>query len=218
MVLNHIYWQQPAGPAGAPISIRTTSTSRMPPAQALCAIATMAKPSAVHDGLGTMSKSKQQRRGSAGTGGEVRRGHGAALHDVHGAARAVARVVGRGRAGLVPLHQAGVEGRVRPRRRGSAAASSIAAALDAAQRTCAAGAPDARQGHRRHRPPAHLQHRDRRGDGVAEQRSACFEDGRRRGARRGPGGVRDSSLLMLSPIVPHICHATVAGARPQPAR
>ncbi len=58
----------------------------------------------------------QERRRPAGAGGPLRRRHGAPLHDVERAARAHVRVVGRGRGGRVPLHEAAVEARARARR------------------------------------------------------------------------------------------------------
>ncbi len=54
-----------------------------------------------------------QWRRSAAAGRSLRRGHGAALHDVRGSARAHARMVGRGRRRRVPLHEAAVEDRAR---------------------------------------------------------------------------------------------------------
>ena len=55
-------------------------------------------------GIGTMSKSKKQRRRPAGADRRIRRRHRALLHDVHLTARADARVVGQrsGRLGAVP--------------------------------------------------------------------------------------------------------------------
>ena len=66
------------------------------------------------DGLGTMSKSKNNGVDPDRARRAVRRRHGAHVHDVHRAARADTGVVGRGRAGLVPLHSPPVEGGVRP--------------------------------------------------------------------------------------------------------
>ena len=63
---------------------------------------------------------EEQRRRSDRAGRAVRRRHGAPVHDVHRAARADPGVVGRRRAGLVPLHPPPVEGGVRPGERAAA--------------------------------------------------------------------------------------------------
>ena len=61
---------------------------------------------------------EEQRRRPRLARGRIRRGHGAALHDVERAARADTRVVGRGRRGRLPLREAALEGGAHARERG----------------------------------------------------------------------------------------------------
>ena len=114
MVLHHIYYREPApgrrdyfNPADVEVMFgRGQSAHGRHPAHRQPA-----------GGVGRARHDVQvqeQRRGSDGAGRAVRRRHRAHVHDVHRAARADARVVGRGRAGLVPLHPPPVEGGVRP--------------------------------------------------------------------------------------------------------
>ena len=83
-----------------------------------------------------------------------------------------------------------------------------------AARHQAPGAPDAGQGHRRHRPPPDLQHRHRRGDGTAEQLgqiSARDASGPQRDAR-GIGNRRAHALAHHP--ARHPCHVERIGPQP----
>ena len=208
MVLNHIYSYQPPGRAQALLQPGRRRDVRCADGSEVlgggdrdagsCAVE--------HDGIGKMSKSKttaSTRRADRA----LRRRHGAPVHDVRLPAGADARVVRRGRAGRLALPAAPVERGVRARRgRRGAARSRPARSSRRAARAAARGAPDARQGHRRHRPPAQLQHRDRRGDGAAERgrplRRMPSPQGRACARRRSR-----SRCWCSSPIIPHVCHA-----------
>ena len=147
-----------------------------------------------------------QRRRPAGAGRALRGGHGAALHDVRRAARADARVVRRGRRGRVPLHEAPVEGRAparrgRARRRRSTSRRSRAPQRDMRRQvheTLAKVTTDI--GRRRTFNTAIA--------AVMELMNslARFED-------RSPQGravvqeALEIVVLVLSPVVPHACHA-----------
>ena len=138
----------------------------------------------------------------------VRRRHGAAVHDVRGAAGAVAGVVRRGRGGRVPLPEAPVEGRAPARRR----AAPLAAALDPA-----ALSPAQRDLRRQvHETLAKVTHDigTRRTFNTAiaavmELMNALAQV--RRSQRAGRARVMQEALeivvLGLSPVVPHACHA-----------
>ena len=119
MVLNHIFLRTQPATGGASISIRPTSTSsRMPATREAPArrCARMARAGDLRRPRHDVEVAQQRRRPERADR-EVRRRHRAPVHDVHRAARAVARVVGRGRAGLEPLPAPPVEGGVRPCRR-----------------------------------------------------------------------------------------------------
>ena len=195
MVLHHIYYREPApgrrdyfNPADVEVLLDENN-------QRKGAILLTDNQPVEWDGLGTMSKSKNNGVDPDGARRAVRRRHGAHVHDVHRAARADARVVGRGRAGFVPLHSPPVEGGVRPGERAAARGCHHHNRVrqDEAQRRAEGNAPhrafDARQGHRRHRASPQLQHRRGRGHGAAErdrqvrQHHARRTRGRARGAR-----------------------------------
>ena len=157
-----------------------------------------------------MSKSREQRRRPQCADGEIRRRHRAPVHDVHRAARAVAGMVRRGRAGGQPFPAAPVEGSARTRgggRRGAAATNRRRWATARRPRPAPHRAPDA--GARSKDDigtPARVQHGGGRGHGTAERRGAV-----RRCRSAAARAVRQEALeiavLCLSPIVPHICHA-----------
>ena len=113
---------------------------------------------------------------------------------------------------------------------GGPAARPDAAALDAPQRDAAPpGAPDARQGRRRHRPPPHVQHGDRRGHGTL-QRARRVPGPLAAGPRRDAGGARPRRADALADrpargagdvARARACDAassTSAGRRPTPPR
>ena len=157
-------------------------------------------------GIGTMSKSKGNGVDPAGARRAVRRGHGAAVHDVRRAARAVARVVGRGRRRRVPFHEASVEGRARstwpqgPRRR-STCRRSTPAQRDLRRQvheTLAKVTTDI--GRRRTFNTAiaavmELMNSLARSDDRSPQGRAVMQE------------ALEIVVLVLSPVVPHACHA-----------
>ena len=159
---------------------------------------------------------EEQRRRSAGAGRRIRRRHRAPVHDVRRAARADAGVVGRGRAGRLPLHQAPVEGRARtcrrraPRRRSTKARSTEAqrAVRRQAHQTLAKVTDDI--GRRRTFNTAIA--------AVMELLNAVWRSSRR--ARRPDRGVMQEALeiavLALSPIIPHVTHALWRALGPRP--
>ena len=155
---------------------------------------------------------EEQRRRSAGAGRQVRRRHGAAVLDVRLAAGDVARLVRERRRGHGALRAQAVARGARARRGRTGRALDVAA-LDAAQKALRRKLHETiEQGRRRLRPPPHLQHRDRRGDGAHERA--------REVRRRSPNGraLRQETLeavvLLLNPITPHLSPRAVAGARP----
>ena len=113
---------------------------------------------------------EEQRRRPAIAGRDLRRRYGTSVHDVRGAARAVARMERRGRRRRIPLHEAAVEGGA-PARAGRPVGDGPGqgGAVALAARHPSPGTRDVAQDHARHRHPAHLQHRDRRGDGAHER-------------------------------------------------
>ena len=120
MVLHHIYYREPApgrrdyfNPADVEVQLDDKG-------QRKGAILLTDNQPVEWDGLGTMSKSKNNGVDPTELIEHLRRRHGAPVHDVHRAARTDAGVVGRGRAGLVPLHPPPVEGGARPGDRAAA--------------------------------------------------------------------------------------------------
>ena len=110
-----------------------------------------------------------KRRRSAGAGERIRRGHGAFVHDVRSAAGADARMVRRGRAGLLSFHQTLVESRARARECRPGRRTRQGSSRRPAAGIAALGASDACQGDRRHRAPAYFQYGDCGRDGVVER-------------------------------------------------
>jgi leucyl-tRNA synthetase len=78
-----------------------------------------------------------------------------------------------------------------------------------AARPAAQDPRDHRQGQRRLRPPSDLQHGDRRRDGAV-QRTRQLDDDSDAGGRAVMREGLDAVVRMLVPIVPHICHHSVA--------
>ncbi len=112
MVLNHIYSCAAPRAGASATSTRPKWTRAATPTAPRCTRSPLPERHAagrVHDGLGTMSKSEEQRRGPGEAGGALRRRYRAPVHDVRRAARADAGVVGRGRGGRVALPPAPVE-------------------------------------------------------------------------------------------------------------
>ena len=88
------------------------------------------------------------------------------------------------------VHEHVLAGRDRPLDKGS---------LSEAQRALQApGSPHPGQGHRRHRPPAHLQHRHRRGHGAAE-RAGQVPASDAAGSQRPARGARDRRACAYRP-------------------
>ncbi len=83
--------------------------------------------------------------------------------------------------------------------------------------SCGAGAPDARQGDRRHRPAAQLQHRDRRRHGAAERRRqrSATRARRRRAVRQ---EALEIAVLRALTHHPARLPRAVAGARARARR
>jgi leucyl-tRNA synthetase len=114
MVLHHIYYREPApgrrdfyNPADVEVLLDEKGQRRG-------AILLSDKPAGRMGRPRHHVEVEEQRRGSDRTHQHIRRRHGAHVHDVHGATRAVTGVVGRRRARFVPLHPSPVEGGVRP--------------------------------------------------------------------------------------------------------
>ena len=181
MVLNHIYYRQPA--AGrrqfinpAEVELRTDAAgARTAVWMTDNAARRVRRPR--HD-----VEVEEQRRRSAEHGREIRRRHRAIVHDVRLAAGADTRVVRGGRAGAVPVPAATVESGARacqcgrgrhapgidPHRRRQPREPGRSAQRHG-RATALADASDAGARHRRHRAPARVQHGDRRDDGTAQR-------------------------------------------------
>ena len=99
---------------------------------------------------------------------QVRRRYGAPVHDVRGAARAVAGMVRRRCAGQLPFPEAILECSGRSCGGGPVAALDLAALDDAPKSVAAQDASDDCEDQRRYRSPQQLQHRSGRRDGAAE--------------------------------------------------
>ena len=192
MVLNHIYSYQAPGGRKRYFNPADVYTRRLADGSEVSEVATADAGTLTRRarGPGEDVQVRGQRRGPGGPGGALRRRHGAPVHDVRLPARADARVVRRGRAGGLAVHPPPVERGLRAHRRRRRAACGWHAPECRAGGPAARGAPGARQGHRRHRPPPQLQHRDRRGDGAAE-RGRPLPGCHPAGARGAPGGARD---------------------------